>query len=347
MKANVLEAVNNLVYKNISEPVLKEGEVLVEVKAAGICSSDIPRIFFTGTYSFPLIPGHEFAGVVRKISSEKYEPWLNKAVSVFPLLPCGRCPSCLKGIYETCSNYGYLGSRNNGGFADYVAVPEWNLIELPSDITFEQAAMLEPIAVALHAVKQINLTEESVVAIYGPGTIGILIAQWCRMFGAKKILIVGTREEQSELVKKLGFKHFCNTNKHDPSLWVCENTGGIGSDISIDAVGDAKVLKNCIESTRPCGEILLVGNPNKDFNIDRELYWKILRKQLTMVGTWNSSYNNDGNNDWTEAMKALQNKTIIADELITHKYNFDKLADALEIAKSRSEYYCKMMLVRD
>lgn len=123
--------------------------------------------------------------------------------------------------------------------------------------------------------------------------------------------------------------------------------GGIGSDICIDTVGDVKVLKNCIESAKPCGEVLLVGNPNKDFSIDRDLYWKILRKQLTVVGTWNSSYNNEENNDWTEAMEALQNKTIIADELITHKYNFDKLADALEIAKSKSEYYCKMMLVRD
>lgn len=86
--------------------------------------------------------------------------------------------------------------------------------------------MLEPIAVALHAVKQINVMGESIVVIYGPGAIGILIAQWCRVFRSKKNLIVGTREEQSELVKKLGFEHFCNTSKHEPSLWVSENSGG-------------------------------------------------------------------------------------------------------------------------
>ena len=157
MKAYVLEGINQLKYKEIKMPELHEGEVLVEVKAAGICGSDIPRIFETGTYHFPTIPGHEFSGQVVSAYDGEQNPWIGKRVGIFPLIPCMECFTCKKVEYEMCRNYNYLGSRCDGGFAEYVAVPEWNLIELPDKVSYEEAAMLEPAAVALHAVRRLDL----------------------------------------------------------------------------------------------------------------------------------------------------------------------------------------------
>ena len=128
MKAYVLEGIGELVYKDVPIPRLHEDEALVEVVNAGICGSDIPRIFETGTYHFPTIPGHEFAGVVRDVGGKEHADWLGKRVGVFPLIPCMQCEQCKKKNYEMCQAYNYLGSRTDGGFAEYAAVPVWNLI---------------------------------------------------------------------------------------------------------------------------------------------------------------------------------------------------------------------------
>ena len=109
MKAYVLEAVNSLTYKDVEIPSLEEGWVLVKVKASGICSSDIPRIYKKGTYHFPTIPGHEFSGIVEKAGSIIEEKWIGKKVAVFPLIPCRACHACMEGNYEMCENYNYIG----------------------------------------------------------------------------------------------------------------------------------------------------------------------------------------------------------------------------------------------
>ena len=157
MKAYVLHGVNDLRYEEIDKVIPRAGWVSVKVKAAGICSSDIPRIYTKGTYHFPTICGHEFCGVVDSVGDEKDSGWVGKPVGIFPLIPCRECEQCKKGSYETCANYDYVGSRRDGGFAEYVEVPVWNLIELDPAISYTDAAMLEPLSVALHAVKKANI----------------------------------------------------------------------------------------------------------------------------------------------------------------------------------------------
>ena len=116
MKAYVLHGIGDLRHEDCALPEIRPGWALVKVTAAGICSSDIPRIFEKGTYHFPTIPGHEFSGRVEKTADESDKEWVNKRVGIFPLIPCKKCASCEKGQYETCSNYDYIGSRRDGGF---------------------------------------------------------------------------------------------------------------------------------------------------------------------------------------------------------------------------------------
>ena len=153
MKAWVLHGVGDIRFEEVETPQPADGEVLVAVRAAGICGSDIPRIYQTGAHVQPLIPGHEFAGQVVGTGRDVSADWQNRRVGIFPLIPCKNCVSCQKQHYELCRSYSYLGSRRNGGFAEYVTVPAWNLIALPDAVSYEQAAMMEPMAVAVHAMR--------------------------------------------------------------------------------------------------------------------------------------------------------------------------------------------------
>ena len=141
MKACVLHNINDLKYEEVSMPVLNEGEVLLKIRASGICGSDIQRVFEKGTYHFPTIPGHEFAGEIVDAFEEKSKFLIGKKAAVFPLLPCFECSSCQIGEYAQCKNYNYYGSRCDGGFAEYLAVKVFNLVLLPDEVTFEEDAM--------------------------------------------------------------------------------------------------------------------------------------------------------------------------------------------------------------
>ena len=183
--------------------------MLVKVLATSVCGSDIPRIYKNGTYSFPLIPGHEFSGVVEETGPGPGSGWPGKRVGVFPLIPCGVCRPCQKKQYEMCRSSGYIGSRQNGSFAEYVAVPADNLIEVPGNVSMQEAAMLEPMAVAVHAMRRVIPTPEDTVAVLGLGTIGMLLVMFLREAGIKNMLVIGNKEFQRQAVLRVGLPEEC------------------------------------------------------------------------------------------------------------------------------------------
>lgn len=348
MKAYVLEGINQLEYKEIDRPQLSAGYVLVEVQAAGICGSDIPRIFTTGTYHFPTIPGHEFSGKVVEAFDESGTPWVGKRVGVFPLIPCKACVPCQKETYEMCSNYNYLGSRCDGGFAEYVAVPVWNLIELPDNVSYCAAAMLEPASVALHAVRRLDLTEVSSVALFGLGTIGIIIAQWLHIFGIKTVIATGHSEKHGQVMKQVSSSDYIYVDAHDDSTVdkILAFTDGAGVDAVLDCVANADSLSDALSVVKPAGQVVLVGNPKGDVPMDKNTYWKILRKQIRMTGTWNSSFTHSDADDWHMVLQECAKGQLHLEELITHSLPFDALHQGLEIMRDKKEYRNKVMIVK-
>ena len=146
MKAGVLHQIGDLRYEDVKDPQPNKGEVLLKIRAAGICGSDIGRVYKKGTYHFPTIPGHEFAGEVVDLGKGVDKSYMHRKAAVFPLLPCRECDMCEIGEYASCRNYNYFGSRCDGGFAEYIAVPVWNLVVSEKDISFEEMAMAEPAA---------------------------------------------------------------------------------------------------------------------------------------------------------------------------------------------------------
>lgn len=335
MKAYNLHSVNDLRYEDVPMPECPSGWAIVQVKAAGICSSDVPRIFKKGTYHFPTIPGHEFAGVVHSVADSENANLIGKPVGVFPLIPCRNCESCKEKHYEMCSNYDYIGSRRDGAFAEFVVAPVWNLVELPNHISFEEAAMMEPFAVALHAIKTGHISRGMQVGIVGTGMIGIAAGQWAKMFGADNVTVIGRSEDKREMVENCGLAYLvCN----DPSKV-------IEYDFVLEAVGTPNAIELAISATRRGGSLVLMGNPSGDITVSQAVYWKILRKQLKISGTWNSSYDGINSSDWTEVVNALANKSIIADSLITHRFSQDKVMKGLELMREHKEPYCKVMTI--
>lgn len=344
MHAYVLHGIDDMRYEQADMPDLKPGWALVEVMVAGICGSDIPRIFENGTYYFPTIPGHEFAGVVRNTGLPEDREWVGKRVGVFPLIPCHECDNCRNEDYEMCDHYDYLGSRRDGGFAEYVTVPVWNLMEIPDTVDFAEAAMLEPMAVALHAIRQLPLEKVKSLAIYGAGPIGLLMCQWARIFGVQDIYIVANKPEQVQLASSLGFNNVCNQRETNALEWLYALTGGKLVDAAIEGVGRGEVLEQCILSVKVHGYIVALGNPNGDVSLNRDNYWKILRRQLRILGTWNSRYSGSTNNDWRDAIDMLVEGRIDAISLVTHNYPFKELMDGLQVMHTKSEFYSKILI---
>lgn len=345
MKAWVLHEINDIRWEDVEEPVPGEQEVLVRVRAAGICGSDIPRIYTSGTYAYPLIPGHEFAGEVAACGAGVSREWMGQRVGVFPLIPCKECAPCRQGHYELCRHYSYLGSRRAGGFAEYVAVPVWNLLKLPAPVAFEEAAMLEPMGVAVHAMRRVHPSVDDVVAISGLGTIGQLLLMFLKEAGIRKILVLGKKDFQKRQALRMGIpeEDYYDVRQGGEREWIQGRTEHCGADVFFECVGNNQSVELAVDNTAPSGRVMLVGNPYSDMTLPKAVYWKILRNQLTVTGSWNSSYTGEDTDDWHYVMQRLADRRIAPAELISHRFAMEELEQGFHIMRDKSEDYVKVM----
>ena len=349
MKAWVLRDVGSIEFGLVDKPRPDRGEVVVAVKAAGICGSDIPRIYRTGAHVHPLIPGHEFAGVVEETGLDTAEEWQGKRVGIFPLIPCKECKPCLNRQYEMCRNYNYLGSRRDGGFAEYVKVPAQNLILLPEGVSFEEAAMLEPMAVAVHAMRRALPGTGETIVICGLGTIGLLLLMFLleeqrRSHHSGTVLAVGNKEFQKQKALLFGLPEecYCDSRTEHVGKWIEEHTPG-GADVFFECVGKNETLTWAVDDTAPGGRICLVGNPASHMTLRKDVYWKILRNEQTIMGTWNSSFTGEEADDWHYVMKLLSDKRITPGILISHRLPLEELGQGFCLMRDKSEDYVKIM----
>lgn len=352
MHAWVLEALGKIVWEEREIPAVGDDEVLVAVKAVGICGSDIPRIYQTGAYHYPLIPGHEFSGQVVELGRLAKRQWQGQRVGVFPLIPCGLCMPCKKKQFEMCRSYSYLGSRRDGGFAGMAAVPVQNLIALPENVSYTEAAMLEPMAVAVHAIRQLAfspLSDVDSVAICGLGTIGMLVLMFLLEAGVKNIFALGNKEFQKKTALELGLleENYCDIRSQDAGAWIAGRTQGMGVQVFFECVGKKETVSLAVASAQPGGEIVLVGNPYSDMELEKATYWKILRNQICIHGTWNSSFTHSAEDDWHYVLDRLKQGRIAPEKLITHRFPMEELEKGLAIMKNKTEDYCKIMVNGD
>ena len=335
MKACVLKAKNEVEYTEVETPSIKEGEVLLKVHACGICSSDFNRVYKDSAYFFPIILGHEFSGEIidcaEDIEKNKY---IGKRAVVFPLLPCGECEFCKEKHYAQCKKYSYFGSRQDGAMTEYIAVPVWNIKIIPDDMAYSVAALAEPAAVACHSANKIEDIKGKSVCISGTGTIGILLGINLKSKGAAVTFLVRNNRKK-ELLNKLGFNNFI-TAETDKTF-----------DTTIECVGANESLTNCLKLVKSRGEMILVGNPASDMMLEKKLYWKILRSEITIKGVWNSEYKSQEIDDWDRAIDFLYKNQKEAELLITDKFKLSDGIKAFETVKDNTKLSLKGMFINE
>jgi len=321
-----LDLIKNGEFKisNTRIPTLKKNTSIVKLSHVGICSSDINRSFNNGAYDFPLVMGHEAMGYIHKSSINFKE---GDKVVIFPLKPCFICGSCKNSKFQTCNKYSYYGSRENGAYQEYLRVNNWNIVKLPKRIDDADAALIEPTSVMIHVKnKLINLAggpnslKGMKGAIIGGGFLSMVISKILTEIGIHqpdifdrnsfKIKYASTKNihmhHSGELLKNI-------RNEYD---WV------------IEASGDPNAFLKSIQIAKPNAKLIWMSNINNQLSIETEIFSQILRKELIISGSWNSSFKPTGKSDWQETIDMMR-KGFSPSEFITHYVELNEVPGIL------------------
>lgn len=288
MKAGVVHAKNDIRYEDIEKPAAEPGKVVIKVKYTGICGSDVPRVNADACHFFPNVLGHEFSGTVEEVGEGVTSLKAGDRVAGVPLVPCMKCPDCQKGNYSLCKHYSFIGSRQFGSFAEYVSVPEKNAVKFEDEVSFEKGAFFEPATVALHGLRRLDYKGGKNVAILGCGTIGILTAQWARIFGAKSVTVFDILDERLDLATRMGADYVVNSSKEGYMDQVNEITGGNGFDYIYETAGNTVTMKMAFELAANKAGLCFIGTPTRELSFSVKEWENINRKEFTLTGSWMS-----------------------------------------------------------
>ncbi len=319
MRAVVMKAVKDLEFvENYPDPKPKDDEVLIKIMAVGICGSDIPRALVSGPHTLPLILGHEFCGQIVELGKGVTGYSVGDKVTAAPLIPCNECTYCRKGIYSLCEGYKYYGSRNDGAFAQYLAVKAANLLKLNDDVPYAWGATTDPAANAIHAFLRGKGTADDKVAVFGLGAIGLYAVQYAKALGCKTIIAVDIFDEKLDVAKQCGATHMINSKNEDPVAKIKDITGG-GVDLAIEMSGAPVCQLNAILSAAKCGRVVYLGISHAGLQLTEKAVDQIQRYEIAVTGSWNSFSNPFPGKEWTEAVRLMNEKKFNPDLLISHR----------------------------
>ncbi|QYY42158.1 2,3-butanediol dehydrogenase [Aneurinibacillus thermoaerophilus] len=330
MKAARWYGVKDVRVEEIPEQQVKPGMVKIRVEWCGICGTDLHEylagpIFLPSkephpltNEKVPLVLGHEFAGEIVEIGESVTKFKVGDRVAVEPILNCGECGACRSGIYNLCEKLGFHGlAGGGGGFSEYTVVKENMVHKLPDQMSYEQGAMVEPAAVAVHAIRQSKLQVGDKVAVFGAGPIGLLTIQAAKAAGASQIIAVELSEERREFAQKVGADIVLDPKSVDVVKEIQTLTNG-GVDVSFEVAGVERVLNQAIESAKFDGQIIIVSVWEKAATI---LPNSLVLKEREMKGIL-------GYRDiFPEVIQLIANGSIKAEELITKKINIDHIIE--------------------
>ncbi len=284
MRALVYEGEWQMPLREVGFPVPGDNEVIVQVKAAGICGSDVHGYAgVTGRRTPPIVMGHEFGGIVTEIGNQVADYAPGDRVVIQPLWTCGACESCRSGVPSLCLNRSGIGINTDGAFAEAVRVPRQLLRRLPAEMSWEQAAMVEPLAVSMRAVNRSPLKLMDTVVIVGAGTIGLLALVMAKLKGAGKIIISDLSAHRLELALRLGANVAVNVQDQDLVQVVRTHTDGVGVPIVIEAVGAAATVRQALSVVHPGGHITWIGNSQPEVTLNMQT---IVTREITITGTY-------------------------------------------------------------
>jgi len=337
MKAAVLKGIEKLEMENISRPTPSPQEILIKVKACSICGTDI-RVYHHGHkhMRFPRITGHELSGEIVEIGKRVEGHKLGEKVAIAPAIPCGRCHYCRRGMQSMCINLTAIGYHYDGGFAEFMVVPEDAVRNgcvntIPSELSFEEAALAEPLACAINGqqLSQINLG--NTVVVVGAGPLGCIHLQLARAKGASRTILVELSRERIDFAKKFAFPDIViNPSSENAIQRIKEETEGRGADRIIVSCPSGKAQEESLSMVAPRGIINFFGglpldNPFIKFNSNLIHYG-----EFYVVGTHGSApYHNE------LALSLISQEKVRIKELVTHRLPLERLEEGLALAESK------------
>ena len=337
MTAAVMYAPGDIRVEVVPVPSPGPGEVVVKVAACGVCGSDIPRMLRNGGYVMPIICGHEFSGHVEASGAGVTGFELGDLVSVPPLIPCYHCDFCLQGHFGLCEDYDYFGSRNDGAYAQYVVAPVGNLLKMPAGIDPRAAAMLDPAAIALHALWKTGLRTGHRVLVVGAGPIGLFAVQWAKLAGASEIVTIDLSEEKSAMAREAGATGAVQTPGEAEAL------AGRGFDIVVESAGAPVTADVAAGLAGPQGHVVFVGIPHAPVELSKETWNRFMRLEITLHGSWNSFSAPFPGAEWRTAADKLANGELRWEFMITHQLSLAELPDMMVKLGDRSVFSSKVI----
>lgn len=325
--------------RDVPEPVCGDSDVIIEVKAAAICGSDVGSYFGGGEKGGIGVSGHEFAGVIAEVGKNVMD-WKvgDRVVSDNTGRVCGKCHACTTGQFLNCIERVGIGYGMDGGFAKKVRIPgevlaihKWALMRIPANVPYEYAAMLDPICNAYKAVAQESgLMPGEDAIVFGPGPIGLLAVQFCKLMGAKNIILVGLETDKKnkyEVALQMGATHFVASDKEDLDEVVRSACGEEGAAVAIDCAGAPIVLKQAIENVRKEGRIIKVGVSNAPLNFPLTDF---TYKAITLKG--HHAYDVAS---WRNCLGLLEKEILCLAPLITHRLPLEEWEQGMELMRTQ------------
>ncbi len=314
MKALLLEEYKQLKVQDVPEPEIAPKEVLIRVKSCGICGSDVHGFDgSSGRRIPPVIMGHEASGVVARTGAQVSGFKEGDRVTFDSMISCERCYFCRQGQPNLCDNRRVLGVscteyRRHGAFAEFVAVPDHIVVKIPDNLSFDEAAMVEPVSVAVHAVNITPVKLGDTAVVVGAGMIGLLTLQALRTAGCGRIVSVDLEDDRLALAKKLGADQTINSRLADVPALIREMTGGRGADVVMEAVGAEATVQMAIDCVRKGGIVTLIGNITAKVSFPLQ---SVVTREVSVLGSCASS------NDYPACLELMGRKAIRVAEMIS------------------------------
>lgn len=325
--------------QSVPEPKAGPGEAVVEVRWCGVCGSDIHA--YHGTHPFmppPLILGHEFSGVVREAGEGVESIAAGDRVTVEPVLACGRCVNCRLGLYHLCYERKVIGCQSPGAYAGVMAVPAERALRLPETVTFEQGAMVEPLAVGVRGIRRARLEKEEGVLVFGAGTIGLLTAKAAQAKGADPVAIADLSEFRLSVAERMGIAGRIHLPEEDAAERTEAIFGAAGPDLLADcAGGEAAAFDSALTLARPGTRILAVGIFAQGVRVPHLV--NLVEHELEVIGT--SIYQRE---DFEDAIRLLSEGAVDPGPMMTHRFPLERVQEAYALASRPEGEFVKILV---
>lgn len=324
MTAAVMYAVGDTRIEQVPVPAPGPGEVLLKIAYVGVCGSDLSRMFESGPHKLPLITGHEFSAWVAELGAGVTEVAVGDLVTVPPMLPCFECPPCVQGQFSLCEDYDYYGSRRDGAYAQYVVGPAKLLLKVPAELDPRAAAMVDPAAIALHAIYRTKLRIGGRVAVLGGGgPIGLFAVQWAKLAGAGEVVAIDVAPQKAELARQAGADQATSSDAElEPLI-------GNGFDLVIETSGVAAVADQAVRITARHGEVVLIGIPHTDVVLKEKTWARLMRLEINILGSWNSFSAPFPGAEWQSTVAKLASGELKWEFMITHDEPVERVPELI------------------